>query len=361
MARELNEGMVAKGHSVEVLTTALQDIDSGLSVRTTSADVGGVHVHYLATPVRYRWMGVTPSAPLWLRRIDVPDVAHIFGFRDPVGTTVAAWCRMRGVPYVLEPLGMFMPRVRKVQAKRVLDKTLLHWLPSHAGAIVVTSDHERRQVVASGAPPEKVIVRGNGFPAPSPTRTPTGALRRAIGIGAEPLILYVGRIASGKGIELLLDAIGRIGDAHLVLVGPDDGHGVGAAVAAAQAERATSGRVHRLEPAAQPLELYADADVFVLPSAGESFGMVAAEAAAAGTPVIVTDRCGVAEVLGPVGALVVPYETGAVYSAIERVLHDEALRDRLSTGGRDVAAALSWNVMVDRQEQIYREVIAGGK
>ena len=156
MARELNEGMVAKGHSVDVLTTALKDIDSGLSVRTTSADVGGVHVHYLATPARYRWMGVTPSAPVWLRRMDAPDVAHIFGFRDPVGTMVAAWCRMRGVPYVLEPLGMFMPRVRKVQAEAVLDGTLLHWLPSHAAAIVVTSEHERMQVVESGAARERV-------------------------------------------------------------------------------------------------------------------------------------------------------------------------------------------------------------
>ena len=57
-----------------------------------------------------------------------------------------------------------------------------------------------------------------------------------------------------------------------------------------------------------PHELYPQADVFVLASAGESFGMVAAEAAAAGTPVIVSDRCGVAEFFDDGEALVVPYE-----------------------------------------------------
>ena len=54
-------------------------------------------------------------------------------------------------------------------------------------------------------------------------------------------------------------------------------------------------------------DVYADADVFVLPSRYENFGMVAAEAAAAGAPIVVTDRCGVAECFADRGALVVPY------------------------------------------------------
>ena len=66
----------------------------------------------------------------------------------------------------------------------------------------------------------------------------------------------------------------------------------------------------------RPLDLYADADVFVLPSAGESFGMVAAEAAAAGTAVVVTDQCGIAEWLSPDGALVVPYNVDAICGAV---------------------------------------------
>jgi glycosyltransferase involved in cell wall biosynthesis len=354
MARELNEGMVRRGHSVDVLTTSLRGVAAGLTARTVSTEVGGVRVHYLATPLRYRWMGITPSVFTWLGKVPRPDVAHIFGFRDPIGTATAFWCRRQGIPYVFEPLGMFRPRLRKIRLKRAFDKSLLWWLPRAAAAIVVTSEHEGREVVGGAVP---VVVRGNGFPPPVARRNRSGALRSALGLDREPLVLYVGRIASGKGIEMLLETIRFLPGAHLALVGPDDGHGVSASVSKAERDPATRGRVHRFEPTVRPLDLYGDADVFVLASAGESFGMVAAEAAAAGTPVIVSDRCGVAEFLGPEGAVVVPYDSDAVRRAVARILKDAELQQRLSEAGRATAAANSWDVMVERQEQIYRDAI----
>jgi glycosyltransferase involved in cell wall biosynthesis len=108
----------------------------------------------------------------------------------------------------------------------------------------------------------------------------------------------------------------------------------------------------------QPLDLYPDADVFVLPSEGESFGMVAAEAAAAGTPVVVTDRCGVSEVLGRDGALVVSNDRTALLDAVTSVLADPVVAGVLRTRGREIAAANAWPVIVERQEQIYREALA---
>ena len=146
---------------------------------------------------------------------------------------------------------------------------------------------------------------------------------------------------------------------HLVLVGPDDRHGVATAVGEAQRDPRLAGRVHRLQPTLRPLDLYGDADVFALPSAGESFGMAAAEAAAAGTPVIVTDRCGVAEFMGGDGASS-SYDVDALHAAVAGVLGDAGAQERLSEGGRAAAAALSWRVVVERQERIYREAIAHG-
>ena len=105
-----------------------------------------------------------------------------------------------------------------------------------------------------------------------------------------------------------------------------------------------------------PRDLYPQADVFVLASAGESFGMVAAEAAAAGTPVIVSDRCGIAGFFGDGEALVVPYEQTAVVDAIRRVLSDAELRERLRQGGLAAARRTSWDRVTDLQEQIYRDV-----
>ena len=81
-----------------------------------------------------------------------------------------------------------------------------------------------------------------------------------------------------------------------------------------------------------PYDLYRRASVFVLASGGENFGLVAAEAAAAGTPVIVSDRTGVASAFEDGEALVVPFDPDATIAAVERVLGDDALRERLSAG-----------------------------
>jgi glycosyltransferase involved in cell wall biosynthesis len=346
-AGELVRRLVSQGHIVDVLTTTILDLHERPSPRSRLGVVDGATVHYLGTPLRYRWMGITPTLPVALARLKRPDVVHVFGFRDPVTTGTAAWCRLARVPYVFEPLGMFRPRLRKVALKRLLDRTLYRGVARGAAAVVVASERERDDVVACGAPSERVHVRGNGFPAP--VQAPAnGELRRELGIPADaPLLLYVGRIASGKGIDHLLAAVAELPGAHLVVAGPDDRHGVAPA----------GERVHVLPVSEEPpRHLYPQADVFVLASEGESFGMVAAEAAAAGTPVIVSDRCGIAGFFGDGEALVVPYERRAVVEAIRRVLTDASLREQLARGGPEAARRTSWDRVTEMQESIYRAV-----
>jgi glycosyltransferase involved in cell wall biosynthesis len=275
-------------------------------------------------------------------------VAHVFGFRDVVTTGTAAWCRLRRVPYVFEPLGMFEPRLRKVFLKRALDASVYRGVARGAAAVVVASERERDTVVTYGVDSSRVRVRGNGFPEPV-TNGSGGELRARLKIpDGAPVVLYVGRMAAGKGIEHLVEAARRIPDAHVVFVGPDDRHGTGVEPRA---------NVHVLPATDEPpLALYRDADVFVLPSAGESFGMVAAEAAAAGIPVIVSDRCGIAGYFEDGEALVVPYDRDAVVAAVQRVLSDAELRARLARGGVTAARRSSWDRVTDRQEAIYAEV-----
>jgi len=110
-------------------------------------------------------------------------------------------------------------------------------------------------------------------------------------------------------------------------------------------------------PRAELFSLFAEADAFVLPSSYESFGMVAAEAASAGAPIVVTDRCGVAELFADRGALVVPYEETAVRSALARLLEDPALRVRLGDEAKGVAREWSWPRILDIQESLYSRVV----
>ena len=105
-----------------------------------------------------------------------------------------------------------------------------------------------------------------------------------------------------------------------------------------------------------PHDLYPQADVFVLASAGESFGMVAAEAAAAGTPVIVTDRCGIAELLPTTARRSSSRTSGRPSSTPSAGALGRELRARLARGGVAAAKRTSWDHVTDVQEEIYREV-----
>jgi glycosyltransferase involved in cell wall biosynthesis len=361
MAKELTEALVRRGHEVEVITTALRAIGEPPSARfhSTTAVVQGVRVTYLATPLRYRWMGVTPTAPLRLASAR-PDIVHVFGYRDVVTTLAAAWSRTARVPYVFEPLDMFVRRYRNVALKRAFDTLVGTRVARGAALVVANSRWEARQLVEAGLRAERIETRANGFPPPRET-PPTGELRARLGLDASaPLVLNVGRISFKKGLDLLLHAAASLPDAHVAILGPDDGDGTLQRLHALRAELGLGNRVQFLGPSDErgPGDAYADADVFVLPSRNESFGMVAAEAAAAGTAVVVTDRCGVAELLEGRAALVTPCDADAIRDAIRQLLDDDALRASLGAGGQAVARETTWDAVAERQEALYELALA---
>jgi glycosyltransferase involved in cell wall biosynthesis len=360
-AKELTEGLVRAGHRVDVLTTSLRTVDGGPAARLRSerATVGGVDVLYLATPARYRWMGITPTLPVawpWRAR---PDVVHVFGYRDVVTTLTAAWARAMRVPYVFEPLDMFVPRYRNVPLKRAFDRVLGEPVAHGADLVVACSNHEKQQLVEAGLPADRIRIRPNGFPAPQADGA-AGRLRARLGLGPdEHLVLSVGRVSFKKGLDLLIDAVAALEGVHLAIVGPDDGDGTLAALEQQRRRLGVEKRIHLVGPldTSNPREVYGDADVFVLSSRNESFGIVAAEAVACGIPTVVTDRCGVAETLGE-SAVVVPCTTEGIREAIARILAAPELRASLAAAGPEAARANSWDAMVVRQVELYRQVLA---
>jgi glycosyltransferase involved in cell wall biosynthesis len=356
MAKELTEALVKRGHQVDVLTTSLRAIGKppGARFHSTVRSVGGVRVTYLATPLSYRWMGITPTLPGRLARRR-PDVVHVFGYRDVVTTMTAVWSRVAKIPYVFEPLDMFVPRYRNVVMKRAFDLLIGGPVARGAEVVVANSRLEAGELQAFGLPNARIETRANGFPPPR-EHPPTGVLRARLGLADRtPLVLNVGRISFKKGLDLLLQAAVGLPDAHVAILGPDDGDGTLERLLGLRAELGLSDRVHFLGPSDErgPGDAYADADVFVLPSRNESFGMVAAEAAAAGTAVVVTDRCGVAELLDKRAALVTRCDVDEIRAAIRRLLDDSDLRSALARGGEEVAREITWAAMAERQEALY--------
>jgi glycosyltransferase involved in cell wall biosynthesis len=255
---------------------------------------------------------------------------------------------------------MFAPKLRKIRLKRALDATLFRAVGRGASLAIAASEREADEYCTAGIDAGSIVVRPNGFPPPSDAPPRPGRLRQLLGLRTDdPLVLSVGRVARGKGLDLLVDAMRELPpDVHAAIVGPDDGHGMTTELRRLIDAHGLSDRVHIVGRLAPPLlDIYADADVFVLASAHENFGLVAAEAAAAGTASVVSDRCGVAELLRDRAALVVPHEEAAVRMAIAALLQDAPLRRRLGEGGREVAAQNGWSKIVAQQEAIYRRVL----
>jgi glycosyltransferase involved in cell wall biosynthesis len=284
---------------------------------------------------------------------------HVFGFRDPIGTGVAAWCRLRRVPYVFEGMGMVAPKHRKVLLKRALDATAFRGVMPGATLLVASSEVEAREYRGAGIADERIVVRPHGFPEVAHETMPRRLRERAGLDESARVVLNVGRIAHGKGLELLVQIATQLPDIHVVIVGPDGGHGVDRELLALRDRLGVADRVHFVGPLPREelAAVYADADVFVLPSGYENFGMVAAEAAAAGAAIVLTDRCGVAECFAGRGAVVVPYEEARLRDALARLLDDRDLRRRLGEEAREVAGEWSWPRVVELQEDVYRRVL----
>jgi glycosyltransferase involved in cell wall biosynthesis len=172
----------------------------------------------------------------------------------------------------------------------------------------------------------------------------------------------LGRLSQKKSPDLLLKAFAALaetaksfGDApHLAFVGPDES-GMKTRLQQLAGELGAAQRVH-ISP---PLEgeakwsAYRDADIFVLPSQNENFGNSAAEAVAAGTPVIVTDQCGIAPLLADGAAIVVKHDQQQLRDAMQRLLDDQQFYAKLQQGCTAAIAKLGWQQPLDQMEQIY--------
>ncbi len=104
--------------------------------------------------------------------------------------------------------------------------------------------------------------------------------------------------------------------------------------------------------------LYGAASLLVLPSFYEGFGLTALEAMACGTPVIVSHRASLPEVVGPAGITVNPEDPADIAASIGRVLHDDALRKRMRQMGITRAASFSWKKLARRTRSLYQHLLA---
>ncbi|MBP5974418.1 glycosyltransferase [Brasilonema sp. CT11] len=199
------------------------------------------------------------------------------------------------------------------------------------------------------------------------------AARQELGIAPDvKMILYVGRFDQRKGIETLVRAVAKSslrdhGNLQLVIGGGyRPGHTDGserdriASIVAELGLQDCTTFPGRLDEAVLP-SYYAAADVCVVPSHYEPFGLVAIEAMASQTPVVASDVGGLQFTVVPevTGLLVPPKDEVAFATAIDRILLNPNWRDQLGEAGRQrVEIAFSWYSVASRLTQIYTHLLA---
>jgi glycosyltransferase involved in cell wall biosynthesis len=373
--RALARGLASSGHAVTVLTADL-GFDPGqreIAGATPGpwgyeAREDGVEAIYLRTRARHRSLTWNPGAATFCRQqLGGYDLAHIYGLYDLIGPTVAGSCRRIARPYVVEPMGMFLPIVRSIWMKRLYHETLGRRLLQGASRVIATSEQERREFLEGGIADSKIVVRRNGIEIPEKF-PPAGSFRSQWDIAKEAkLVLFLGRLVSKKSPDLMLEAFSlrnRRGNGSqasvLVIAGPEEGDGFRQRLEKIAAQMGLNGRVLFTGPLYGEAKwaAYRDADVFVLPSQNENFGNTAAEAVASGTPVLVTDRCGIAPIVDQRAGLVVPHDCAALEAGLTRILDDSALAARLRGGCREVANSLTWAEPLAQMEKLYRDLIS---
>jgi glycogen synthase len=315
-------------------------------------------VHRVGFPVRHLRQLFGVAAVPRVRGAGRPDLVHVHLGEDLAIVPLARWAAARaGVPLVATvhcSLGHTLAAHDLRSASlRVIGGPLQIRLLRNADAVLALTDRAVELLAASGVARSRLRSVSLGIE-DDPARSSPRPSEMADG---RSWVVYAGRLVREKGVRELVEAVGRIPEVGLVVVGD----GPDRAGLQAAAGRLAAGRVRFVGPRvnAEVQPYLRHADVVVLPSWFEERGRVLLEAMAAGTPVIAARSGGtVASVRdGENGLVVPPRAPEALAAAIRRVISDEGLAAALAAGGRATAATQTVSALADDTLDTYRAVL----
>jgi glycosyltransferase involved in cell wall biosynthesis len=327
-------------------------------------------VEVLYFPVQYRALTFSTNLKRFIKNnIATFDIIHIHGLYRFPPTYTAYQARKQGVPYVICPHGALDPYLYTKSSRNVLLKRLYErWfdLPNlhSAGAIHYTAEDERLRAAFLGLrAPSFVVPNGIdwGRYAHLPAR---GTFRDSLGIEDAQLVLFLGRLHHKKGLDLLIPAFEKVHQqfpgVHLAIVGPENDN-YGEQVRSWVTDRGLTNAVHFVGhlDGADVIQAYVDADVFVLPSYTENFGLTVVEAMACGLPVVISDQVNIhADVAQSGAGLVTRCDADKVAEAVISLMGDSDRRSVMGRGGREAAQTrYTWPTIVDALSREYESVV----
>jgi len=355
----LSKELAKIGHEVAVYTS-----DFKLSQDYIDS-IPEVKVHYFRTWSSWANFYVTPGMMKEAkRRIRHFNIIHMHNYRSFQNMVVAYYAKKYNVPYVLQAHGSLRTFLQKRWLKGTFDAIWGYKILKDASKVIAVTSIEAEQYKSMGVSEDKIEVVPNGIDLSEFDNLPErGEFRKKYSLNdSQKIILYLGRIHKIKGLDLLVKAFTELSkhlnEAKLVIVGPDDGYL--SSLKKLIAELGISDRVLFTGPlyGQEKLRAYVNADVYVLPSSYEIYGITVLEAMACGIPVIVTDRCGIADVVVGQAGLVVPHDKEQLQHALLHMLGDDKMRPQFGESGKLlVREQFSLEKMTERVEGIYQAIL----
>lgn len=353
---------VKRGHEVVIVTA---DDPARVSDIISHLEATGVSVLARGPGRGPLWRAPEAVAALSSEIDRGVDLMHGHGLWQHLVHWGASVCRARSIPYVLRPCGMLDPwslgqgRWKKrlflaLKARKDLEL---------AAGLHYTTETERRLAEPLGIKAKSFVIPNGLDWSEFETLPAVGSFRSEYSIGDRPLVVYLSRLHHKKGLDLLLPAFaaGAPSDAVLALVGP----GEEAYIESLKRQAEQLAILDRLIftgmlKGPKRIEALSDADLFVLPSYQENFGVAVIEAAGAGTPVLISDQVNICdEVRSAKVGRVVPCDRYELSAVLSEMLGDHAtlheMGDRARSWARD---RFSWSSIADRVDEMYGGVLA---
>jgi glycosyltransferase involved in cell wall biosynthesis len=364
VAYNVGKELVKRGHEVVVFTSDANDRETRINVQTAQVDGMSVYYHRNLSMFLVRKLNlfITPefrkSVESSLRSF---DVIHLHDYTTHQNVVIHRFAKKYGIPYVLQVHGS-LPKIGRKGRKWLYDVFFGRRLLRDASKVIALSQVEAEQYKRMGVSEEKIAIIPNGIDLSEyADLPPKGCFKKKFGIKEdEKIVLYLARIHKIKGVDILVRAfanvIKKLDDVRLVVVGPDDGYlgKLESLIRALKIEdrvlisSALYGR--------DKLEAYVDADVYALPSRYETFPMSVLEAVACGTPIILTENCGIAEYFRNKIGLVVSPDSNHLSEALLEMLLNPDKHDIFVENCKIVRREFDISETVSKLEEIYEAV-----
>ena len=342
MAPEMCRALARRGHEVSLYTTNF-DVDGVLDgpLDKPIRD-GGVTIRYFPVSRPRRWKFSRPRGEAIRQEVRNFDIVHIHNLYLFHTWVTAHYCRKYRIPYVISPHGTLDPFIRRksrwkkavynflIEARNLNRAVAIHY----TAQLEMELAHAAMSIKAPGA----VVPLGSDLQEYLELPPPGTFRHRFPEVGENLIILFLSRINYKKGLDLLAKSFGLIArrrdDVRLVIAGPDN-EGYGRQVRQWLAEEGVlkytvfTGMLTGVDK----LAAFADADLFVLPSYTENFGIAIIEAMACGLPVVISNRVNIWREVGKAG-VVVDCDADKLAEVLLKMLDDSEGRKKLGAMGK---------------------------